>query len=321
MTKLKLKYTSIITLITILLLSCQNTSEQSDSKTQVELEELPDDFPLTYRPDLTPDDQLIHRGVFSTKFDEYYYTLSDKNFQRFDIKYVKKENDKWSAPKDALINSHFSDHGMSFSPDGKYLYFSSTRPVNIPEVADTWHLWRSEKVNGKWTEPTFIDIPNLRNKLVSHPTVSKRGDLYFHVSNLDYSDMEIYHSKQLNGVFQEAVKVEIPMKVASNKCTPYVSPDNSYLIFATVGKQLDLMISFRNENGEWTPALALDHSINDNGQGNPSVTSDGKFLLFTTGTITAPDQKPDWNIKWIDMESVLTKLGSGLIKHEGVVNG
>jgi hypothetical protein len=35
------------------------------------------------------------------------------------------------------------------------------------------------------------------------------------------------------------------------KCTPYVSPKEDYLIFATIGNQLNLMISFNDEN-EWS---------------------------------------------------------------------
>ncbi|MGK0412400.1 MAG: hypothetical protein ACJA1B_000592 [Polaribacter sp.] len=51
---------------------------------------------------------------------------------------------------------------MSFSPDGNSIYFSSTRTTNIEGVPETWHIWKSDKVNGEWKEPIFMDIPNLR---------------------------------------------------------------------------------------------------------------------------------------------------------------
>lgn len=300
-----MKYHLLFTLSFILLFSCGPGAKQS---TEVPVTS-PQHIPL-----LIPEDQIIHRGIFSPDQNEYYYTLSDKNFENFDIKYIKKVNQKWSVPQNAFINSGFNDHGMSFSPDGKYLYFSSTRPVTQSGKSNTWHIWRSEKINNKWSVPMHIDIPNLHGKLISHPTISTSGVLYFHVSNLDYSEMDIYFSKQVNGVFLPAEKVPIPMEVNSYKCTPYISADNSYLIFAAIGDQLDLMISFRGKNGDWTPALSLGDSINQNGQGNPSVTSDGKFLYFTSGSETTED----WVVNKVDMESILKSLYIQLSAQENI---
>ena len=109
---------------------------------------------------------------------------------------------------------------MNFSPNGNTLYFSSTRPVNIDGVVQTLAYMKSDKINGKWSEPIFVDIPNLRNKLVSHPTITNSGTLYFHTSNLDYSEMDIYHSKNVNGKFEDAERIVINSKLG--KCTPYI---------------------------------------------------------------------------------------------------
>ena len=78
---------------------------------------------------------------------------------------------------------------MNFSPDGNSIYFSSTKPTNVDDVLETWHIWKSDKINGKWREPTFEDIPNLRDKLTSHTVITNSETLYFHSSNLDYSEM------------------------------------------------------------------------------------------------------------------------------------
>ena len=47
---------------------------------------------------------------------------------------IKKVDGIWSSPKEAFFNSDYSEHGMSFSPDGNTMYFSSTRPTNIDSV-------------------------------------------------------------------------------------------------------------------------------------------------------------------------------------------
>ncbi|MDE5424120.1 hypothetical protein L3073_18045 [Ancylomarina sp. DW003] len=266
------------------------------------VDKLPNNKPIDFKRDLVPDNKIIHRGVFSPNLKEYYYTISDKNYEQFDVLMIEKVNGKWSMPKKAFFNSKYSEHGMSFSPDGKSLYFSSTRPVEIEGVLPTWHIWKSEKINGIWNKPEFVDIPNLRDKLVSHPSVTNSGMVYFHASNLDYSDMDIYYSKQVNSKFENAEKPIIQMDFKTGKLTPYISPKEDYLLFASIGNQLDLMISFSDEKGGWINTRKLNTEINNNGQGNPYVTPDGGFLFFATG-----NDSESWSIKWVKTESELKK--------------
>ena len=290
------KFTVLLFLI-IGLLSCKN--EMKNSKEFFLVNQIPNSTPIEFKQGLIPYNKVVHKGIFSPDLDEYYYTVSDEKFELFDVYVIKKNNGIWSKPNKAFFSSEYSEHGMNFSPNGKTLYFSSTRPVDIDGVLSTWHVWKSDKVNEKWSKPTFVDIPNLRNKLVSHPTITNSGTLYFHSSNLDYSEMDIYHSKQVNGMFEDAEKTSIPLNLKTGKCTPYVSPNEDYLIYASIGNQLDLMISFSDGIGGWINTKRLNDKINDFGQGNPYVTPDNKFLFFTTGE----HLKKNWKVKWVNIES------------------
>jgi len=289
----------IILLFTIGFLSCINETE--NIKMQFLTEEIPSNTPLAFKQNIIPQNKIIHKGIFSPDLKEYYYTISDKNFERFEVYVIKKSDGNWSEPDKAFFNSNYNEHGMSFSPNGNTLYFSSTRPANIKGVYPTWHIWKSDKVGGKWSEPIFVDIPNLRNKLVSHPTITNSGTLYFHASNLDYSEMDIYHSRLVNGKCEDAEKASISMNSKTGKCTPYVSPKEDYLIFASIGNQLDLMISFSDGSGGWINTKKLNNKINNIGQGNPYVTPDNKFLFYTTGE----HLKNNWKVNWVDIESLL----------------
>lgn len=115
--------------------------------------------------------------------------------------------------------------------------------------------------------------------------------------------MDIYRSKQINGRFEDAKKTIISVNSETEKCTPYVSPKEDYLIFASIGNQLDLMISFNDGNGKWIDTKKLNNKINNIGQGNPYVTPDNKFLFFTIGE----HLKNNWTVKWVDIESELNK--------------
>lgn len=216
---------------------------------------------------------------------------------------IRKSNDQWSDPEMAFFNSEYSDHGMSFSPDGSTMYFSSTRPTNREDVLTTWHIWKSEQVNGNWTEPEFVDIPNLKDQLVSHPTISNQGALYFHASNLDYSQMDLYRSQLIDGQFGPAALVGTGLDAPAGKCTPHVSADESYLIYATIGNELELYVSFNGGDGNWTGTKRLNDLINNSGQGNPYVTPDDQFLFFTT----SDQMGQNWQVKWVDIKNELTQ--------------
>jgi hypothetical protein len=299
------KYYSIL-YISLGLVSCVNDS--NNSKMDFLTDHFPADTPIEFRPCDIPNDKIIHKGTFGPSLDEYYFTVSDKQFERFDVYVQKKESGSWSEPEQAYFNSIYSDHGMSFSPDGNTLYFSSTRPTGIDGIPETWHIWKSMKVDGKWSAPEFVNIPNLINKLTSHPSVSNSGTMYFHASNLDYSEMDIYFSKQVNGIFESAQKASIKIDTPIEKCTPYISPTEDYLIFASVGEELDLIVTYKDDLGQWTNTKKLNEKINDKGQGNPYVTPDDKYLFFTA----VDSISGIWKIKWVNIETELKQTNANI---------
>ena len=288
--------------LTMTVLGCKTKTENENAKLDFLTEPIPNEIPLDFKKEIIPENKIIHKGTFSPDLKEFYYTLSDKDFENFDVYRIAKNNGVWTQPEEAFFTSEYNEHGMSFSPDGTTIYFSSTRPVDIDGVPSTWHIWKSDKIDGKWNTPVYVDIPNLRDKLVSHPTITNSGTLYFHSSKLDYSGMHIYKSIQTNNTFTTAQKVTIPTDADKGLCTPFVSPNEEYLIFAAIGKQLDLLISFKDGNGNWTKAKKLNDKINHAGQGNPYVTPDNNYLFYTVG-----DEEKNWKVKWVDIRSEIKK--------------
>ncbi len=281
--------------------ACDPVIKQSEETFLKEV--VPGTRPVVFKKDLVPSDKLIHRGIFNPDLNEYYFTLSDSNFRNFDIFFISELDGDWSKPEKAFFNSKYDDHGMSFSPNGEEIYFSSTRPVNQSDIADTWHIWRCKNINGKWTSPSYVDIPNLRHKLVSHPSITKSGTLYFHSSNLDYSGMDIYYSHQTGNKFSPAGKLQLPMDSSVLRCTPFVSDSGDYLVYAIISTHLDFMITYKNQDGIWQQGVPFSDKINANGQGNPYITPDNRFLFFTAGEIGE-----EWFVKWVNIESTLNSV-------------
>lgn len=285
-------------LLFVVLVSCTMTEKKSSELPE---EAPPGDSPISFLPELVGDSLIIHRGIFSNDLETYYYTVSDQAFSNFTIKSIHRSGNQWTPPDNAFFNSPYDDHGMSFSPDGNTLVFSSTRPIVGNDTLNMWHLWKCENEDGVWTEPEYIEIPNLKSQLTSHPTLAPDGTLYFHASNLDYSGMAIYRSALIDGKYQSATKMDFEDISAFGFCTPYVSADGNYLIFAAIGESLELYRCEMERSGEWSSPVALPSPINQNGQGNPYVTPDSKYLFFAKEN----ESKTHWDIQWVSTSSFL----------------
>ena len=75
------------------------------------------------------------------------------------------------------------------------------------------------------------------------------------------------------------------IKPSFNEVDPYLSPDESYLIFCSERSEgAGLYISFRNREGLWTKAKYMGDRINLSPEGCccPCVSPEGKYLFFTS---------------------------------------
>ncbi len=289
-------------LLLLFLWTCTSNNHLTSSSELYLTQDIPLDIPKPFLPVGPQDGFITHQGVFSPDYGNYYFTVSDPGFSQFTVKQITKEGTRWSAPRDAFFNSNFNEHGMSFSQDGNTLFFSSTRPVPNQEVADTWHLWKVKRLAGKWGEPVYVDIPNLRHQLISHPSVALDGTLYFHSSKPDYSEMSVYSSElSTNGQYLPAQKLELPgLGEKQQACTPYIDPKERYILLALIGKELELALSRKTGSGEWGIVQKFPSLVNTNGQGNPQVSPDGKYLFYAVGDF----EKGEGVINWIELATV-----------------
>ena len=257
--------------------------------------------PSPFLAGLVPGQALIHRGVFSNDLQQYYTTVSDTAFEHFQVLVSHRTAQGWGKPQPAFFNSPYNDHGMSFSPNGQTLVFSSTRPVGDATTAGTWQLWRCQKRGGQWGAPEHVPIPNLAGKLVSHPTLAPDGTLYFHASAPDYTGMAIYMAPLENGQYQAAQKVALQVPHAIGYCTPFVAANGAYLLFAAIGSGLELYVCPNNGQGQWLAPIKLPAAINTNGQGNPYLTPDLQQLLYASENKTTGQ----WQINSVGTASFL----------------
>jgi len=196
---------------------------------------------------------------------------------------MRRVEGRWTAPE-------ISPYGgmPAFSPDGTQLYFKA--PAHLKEQ----DIYSIKKEGENWSEPIRIDIitSNPELKYLHGPSVTTNGTLYFfsYAEGLgSRNDFGIYRSELING---EYAKPELlPSSINKGEdvltWTPYISPDESYLLFSSSRSTPDddfgdIFICFRRSDGSWTEAISLGAGINTTSQERfPWMSPDGKYLFFT----------------------------------------
>jgi hypothetical protein len=87
---------------------------------------------------------------FSPDGKEIFYVTSDKSYSHYFQIHLERKDDGWSAPEVSPFMGNYSIGFQCFSPDGKYLFFSSYRTFNPEDFkgksyTELMKLYRSPK--------------------------------------------------------------------------------------------------------------------------------------------------------------------------------
>lgn len=259
-------------------------------------QKVPGERPEIFAPGIVSTGSNASSPVVSPDGKEIYWD-HDK------IWFTRLENGNWTKPM--LVSFCKDDKYLyrvpCFSPDGKKLFFLSTRLGAVS--SDKENIWYVERVASGWSDP--IPLSSNVNSLIIHwsISVSGTGTVYFQGRRSDTDDKGgIYYSKLVNDEYSEPVKMgpEINNPGGSTTC-PYVVPDESYIIYNMFFKdnmeKSGIFISFKDKNKKWLPALRLLGGNPKTGGVSPIITPDGKFLFFANG-----------NIFWMPVEKLIEEL-------------
>ena len=224
-------------------------------------------------------------SVFSPKGDEFYFEISTttpeekkKGIYFYIIMVSKQVAGIWTKPEMARFSGKYSTMDMCFSPDGNRLYFTSDRSSPWDSQAKN-HLWYVDRSGDGWSEPEILGPPVFSpDSTQSQPSASKDGTLYFRIND------DLYYSKKNDGEFSKPISLGSAINSPYPEGKPYIAPDERCLLFirydmpASIDGGRGLYISFRGEDGSWTPAknTNIDGSL-------PKLTPDGKYFFFSRG--------------------------------------
>jgi Tol biopolymer transport system component len=224
-------------------------------------------------PAFSPDGKTVLWSVM--KLPSYQLYLKEMNFV----------NGQWTpAHSPSFSDTSTNEVYPCFSPDGNFLFFSSDRIENA-STAKKNRLWYAKRTNDGWSKAQLLDSVRLEFGIYAN-SITKNWKRYFSAGPMGSMDWNIYASEAGGPPKRLPAHVNSP----GYDDGPFIAPDESYLIFetdrqGTIGGSLDLYISFKKNNGDWTTPVNMGTAINTQGSERfAKVSPDGKYLFFGRNT-------------------------------------
>jgi Tol biopolymer transport system component len=203
---------------------------------------------------------------------------------------MKYRKGRWESPSEFFPKDGHNYSEPFYSYDGKKLYYLSGN-TEASGHAEKERIFCVERRGEGWSAPKLLS-----SELDAIPThwqfsLDKDENLYFGGKSPDKQG-EIYFSQYRDGRYFTPVRLPETVNTGAPEFSPFISPDNSYLVFARMlvqenaPPQTNLFVSFRDNNNRWTEAQNLTAKIKMPVQspvvimGAPRITPDGKYLFF-----------------------------------------
>jgi len=251
----------------------------------------------------TEDDES--NGSFSPDGAEYFFTRVNPytTSPHWGVLCVTRfRGGRWSPAEVLPFSGRHLDLSPRLSPDGRTLYFASSRPAP-GSTARVLRIWSAERAQGGWGEPRPLPAPvNSESDWNFSPSVTRDGTLYFASSRGGGDHTHLYRSRPVHGAYGEPERLGGEVNSDVNEADPFVTPDERILVFSSSGDgpptdkdrsetvkgggvlypRGDLYVSF-GEGGKWSKARHVGHGVNTFAdEGSPSITPDGRYLFFTS---------------------------------------
>jgi D-alanyl-D-alanine carboxypeptidase len=264
----------------------------------------PGTSPEVFGPGIVSTEQREFNIIISPDGKEIYFSRTTAGSPTA-IMVVLERNGRWTEPQIAPFSGTYSDMDPSMSPDGRMIFFGSTRPSG-KENAEGCDIWVTQRTSsGGWSEPRDAGDTVNTAKNENYPVMAKSGNLYFQSNGHGgRGGLDIFRSEYKDGLYGKPENLGKAVNSGHNDFDAFVDPDESYIIFSSADRPEgfgsgDLYISFRKSDGRWTPAQNMGAGINSPSlEYCPKVSPDGRFLFFSSGRSGRGD------VYWVDAKII-----------------
>lgn len=276
-------------------------------------------------PGMTP--EIFAPGIISTSLSEAVCCFSPDGKEAYwniayDIKkeskaciaYSKIENGEWTRPE--FVNFTNTEYVVAYpflSYDGKALYFVSDEPTNLPDLKDEYNIWVAKRNGDKWGTPVPLPYPVNGRGITSGPSLTNSGVLYYTL--ITEKEQAIYRSRNVDGIYSEPERLPDAVNSTDNQFDGVIAPDESYMLLPVYNRSdtygsVDLYVSFRDKDDNWTPVVNLGNEINTKlVESAARISPDGRYIFLTGLYVTH-----NWgneSLSYSDVINHYTKPGYG----------
>ena len=223
----------------------------------------------------------------------------------YDIMTSHLAGNRWSQPEIAPFSGHWRDLEPTMAPDGSYLIFASSRPIDGSgkPIDGHWggqvhagrggHLWRVNRQGDGWSKPALL--PDTVNRFDStfSPAIAADGSLYFMAATAPGGHFQLYYSQRKHGEYRRPEL--LPFSAGQyGGVDPAVAPDQSFIVYGTnrpptPGHDSYAFIVYRT-HGRWGDPIPLPPAVNSlGGITELRLGPDGHTLYLTSNHVVPPE--------------------------------
>ncbi|MFC1792434.1 protein kinase [Planctomycetota bacterium] len=292
-----------------------DVQEQVDHYTRI-IEADPED-PVAYLNRAQYHKYLGHRENFLADMNKYIALadLSDKTHSQGNRIRDLFAGFLLSTPKNCgpNINTPYNEWGPNFSPDGRSLLFTSTRPGGQGD-RDIWVATRQIETD-PWGKAVNLGPPVNSETMDGYPTISPDGQQMVFTSRrsggLGERDFWLSTWATMDGNWGEPVHLGLSVNSAYHEMMSNISTDGLEMFFVSDRPDgfgsYDIWVTKRaTEDGAWGTPVNLGPMVNSPTiNGYPSISPDGLLLFFASTrqgglgmddiwVTTRPTKDEDW---------------------------
>ena len=213
-------------------------------------------------------------------------TWGSEPTSRLTIYWSRQSRDAWSDPAPAPFSQKYSDSDPFVSPDGKWVYFVSDRPVAGEEQPGDDNIWRYSLSNG-----TLEGVPVNSDAEEFSPVVTASGTLYF-ASDRDggFGQGDLYSATAVGGSLSEPTRLGPAVNSVHGEWNLWVADDECEMIFEASARPTnvsvpgDLYYSFRTVDG-WQEAVPIKALNSEHSDLMPRLHPAGRTLYYTVARL------------------------------------
>ena len=225
--------------------------------------------------------QFESHAAFDPQSGDFYFVRSSPKFEGWRILVSHCEAAGWSAPQSLPFAGDGVEADPWFTPDGKTLYFISTRSSDGTRRKDL-DIWRIERgVDGRWGEPQRLPGPVNSTGNEWFPRVAADGWLYFGSNRPGgYGKTDIWRAREENGHWV-AENAGPAINGPGDEYEPLPAPDGSWMLV----EGDDRLYRVPRVGNGWGKREKLPAEININGSEiGAAFSPSGRTVMFSRDT-------------------------------------